>query len=290
LKKRIFGARLMQLFSSPRWDDEMFEELEDLLIAGDLGARTSLEISDTLKARVKEHRPENRDEVLSLLKSILSEDLKTREILPEPGRMNVILVLGVNGVGKTTTIAKMARYFGRQEGIRPVLSAGDTFRAAAIEQLETHGQRLGIRVVRQDPGSDPGAVIHDTLTSAGSRGENLVLADTAGRMHNKENLVRELQKIHKVVTNLTTGAQYLKLLVIDATTGQNGLRQAEVFHEAVGLDGIILSKYDSAAKGGVVIPICRELGIPFCFIGTGEGYDSLAPFSRDAYLDTLLAP
>ncbi len=288
MSKINLGSKLKQLFTTPKWDADMFEDLEELLIAGDLGAVTSMEISQCLRDNVKKTKPADKDSVLELLKDILRAEVLSSELKPEPGKMNVYLILGVNGVGKTTTIAKMAKYFSGMNNIRPVLSAGDTFRAAAIDQLEIHGERLGIRVVKQFPGADPGAVIYDTLESADARNENLVLADTAGRMHNKANLIKELQKIHKIVLSKTEDAVYRKLLVIDATTGQNGLRQAETFHEAIGLDGIILSKYDSAAKGGIVVPICRELKIPFCFIGTGETYESLIPFKTEEYLDSLL--
>ena len=289
MAKIKLGARIKQLFSSGKWDDEMFEELEDLLIGGDLGAVISMEISDHLREKIRKEKPGSKEEVIETLKGMLSEIIITGEIEPDPDRLNVFLILGVNGVGKTTTIAKLSNYYSKKEGLNPVLSAGDTFRAAAIDQLEIHGERLGVRVVRQAPGADPGAVIYDTLESAQSRGENLVLADTAGRMHNKANLIKELQKIHKIVNSKADNAVYKKLLVIDATTGQNGLNQARTFNEAVGLDGIILTKYDSAAKGGVVVPICRELEVPFVFIGTGETYDSLELFDKNKFLDSLLS-
>jgi fused signal recognition particle receptor len=170
-----------------------------------------------------------------------------------------------------------------------VLAAADTFRAAAIDQLSIHGERLGLRVVKQAPGADPGAVIYDAIESAKHRGNPLILADTAGRMHNRANLVRELQKIDKIVRGRFQGGSYRKLLVIDATTGQNGLRQAELFHESVGLDGVILAKYDSASKGGIVVSICRKLGLPFYFMGTGEGYDDLEEFDPDRFIDLLLS-
>lgn len=288
MARKSLGEKLKALFTTAKWDDDMFEELEDLLVEGDLGAVTAMRVSEELQKHVRREKPQSKEEVLELLKGVLAQDLKTSILEIYPDRMNIFLILGVNGVGKTTSLAKLAHFYRAQPGIKPVLSAGDTFRAAAIDQLQTHGERLGVRVVSQEPGADPGAVIYDTLESAKARGENLVLADTAGRMHNKANLVKELQKIHKIVEGRSAGGSYKKLLVIDATTGQNGLRQAEIFHEAVGVDGVILTKYDSAAKGGVALRISRDLGLPFCFLGTGEGYDSLKPFDADVYLNTLL--
>jgi fused signal recognition particle receptor len=205
------------------------------------------------------------------------------------GSLNVIMVLGVNGVGKTTSIAKLAHYYRTVEGIPEiVLAAADTFRAAAIEQLEIWGERLGLRVVRQQQGSDPGAVVYDALTSAAAKSGELVIVDTAGRLHTKANLVRELEKVDRVVRARVSDGAYTKLLVIDATTGQNAYRQAEVFHQAVGVDGLVLSKYDSTAKGGILVPLCRDLHIPVAFVGTGEKLDDIAPFDTDSYLDELL--
>jgi fused signal recognition particle receptor len=191
-------------------------------------------------------------------------------------------------VGKTTTIAKLAEYYRRTSSAGVLLAAGDTFRAAAIEQLTLWGQRLGVPVISQQQGADPGAVMFDAIRSARARGYDLILADTAGRLHNKAHLVAELAKIDRVVRSRLDGGTYRKILVIDATTGQNALRQAEVFHEAVGVDSLILAKYDSTAKGGIVISICRELSLPFSFVGTGEQLGDLEPFDRDAFLDSLL--
>lgn len=288
MARKKLGEKLKALFTTPKWDENVFEELEDLLVEGDLGARTAMGVSEELQKQVRREKPRTREEVLELLKGILAKDITVKPLRLDPGRMNILLILGVNGVGKTTTLAKLAHLYKGEPGIKPVLGAGDTFRAAAVEQLQAHGERLGLRVVSQASGADPGAVIYDTLESAKAHGENLVLADTAGRMHNRANLVKELQKIHKIVRHRTEGSCYQKLLVIDATTGQNGLNQAEVFHEAVGVDGAILAKYDSAAKGGIALRISGELGIPFCFLGTGEGYESLGPFDIDFYLNTLL--
>jgi fused signal recognition particle receptor len=191
-------------------------------------------------------------------------------------------VLGVNGVGKTTSIAKMATYY-KNEGYKVVMAAADTFRAAAIDQLELHAQRTGVRIVRQENGSDPGAVIYDAISSAQARGDNLILCDTAGRMHNKENLVRELQKIDKVIRNRIKPENYKKILVIDATTGQNSISQAQIFNEAVGIDALILTKYDSAAKAGALV----QIGLPVAFVGTGEHYEDMHVFDKDEFLTSL---
>ena len=285
---KSLGEKIRALFSSSGWTDEIFEELEDLLVEGDLGALEAMRVTEELQKRVKKDRPQDREALIRVLKSILLTDLKVVDLQADPKNLNVFLILGVNGVGKTTTLAKMARYYREFPGIAPVLSAGDTFRAAAVEQLQTHGERLGVRVVSQNTGADPGAVIYDTLESARARGENLVLADTAGRMHNKSHLIRELQKIDKIVSSRAGEANYKKLLVVDATTGQNGYTQAETFHDAVGVDGVILTKYDSTAKGGIAMKISRDLGLPFCFLGTGESYDRFHKFDADLYLDTLL--
>lgn len=288
MAKKNLGEKLKALFTSSTWGDDIFEYMEDLLVEGDLGAKAAMAASEELRKQVRREKPRTKEEVLELLKGILRKDMIARPLELDPERMNILLILGVNGVGKTTTLAKLAHLYKGKPGLKPVLSAGDTFRAAAVEQLEVHGKRLALRVVSQGSGADPGAVIYDTLDSAKARGENLVLADTAGRMHNKANLVKELQKIHKIIQGRTEESFYRKLLIIDATTGQNGLNQAETFHEAVGVDGAILTKYDSSAKGGIALRVSGELGIPFCFLGTGEGYDSLRPFGVDYYLNTLL--
>jgi fused signal recognition particle receptor len=283
------GARLKELFSRSPEGEEFYEDLEDLLIEADMGSAVTMEAVDELRSRARQKKLADRRDFLAELASILEGYLSGYRLELDPGRLNVFLVLGVNGVGKTTTIAKLAQYYRAEAGTDGiVLAAGDTFRAAAIDQLALHGERLGFRTVRQAPGADPGAVIYDALESARSRGDRLVLADTAGRMHSKQNLVNELAKIDKIVKNRAADATYRRILVIDATTGQNALRQAEIFHEAVGLDAIILAKYDSTAKGGILVPIARELGIPCAFLGRGETYDSLVPFDVRAYLDELL--
>jgi fused signal recognition particle receptor len=286
VKSTVFGSKILRLLRAGKIDEAFFDELEDVLIEGDVGAQASMTVIDELR---RNSRRDSVDNVRDKLKEFLGNDLLERTIDLERGKLNFILVLGVNGVGKTTSIAKLARYFEREEGFQnTLLCAADTFRAAAIEQLRTLGDRLGLKVVGQERGSDPGAVIFDSLESAVSKNVGLVLADTAGRMHNKQNLIQELQKMDKIATSKVEKMCYHKLLVIDANTGQNGLRQAEVFHDAIGVDSIMLTKYDSTAKGGIVIGISKELKIPVSFIGTGETLDDIEPFSAETFLDDLL--
>ncbi len=282
------ASRIRSLFSGGIAGESTFEDLEDLLIESDVGVQAAMEVVDELR-NDGEIRKAGRDELIRRLKTLLSGYVMENRIELTRGDLNVFLVLGVNGVGKTTAIARIARFFGRElSPEKIVLCAGDTFRAGAIEQLAIHGERLGVRVVRQNQGADAGAVIYDGLKSAGSKGVELLLADTAGRMHNKANLMRELQKMDRIVRNHIGSGTYHKLLVIDVTTGQNGLRQAEVFHEAVGIDSLFLAKYDSAGKGGIAIAVSRSLGIPVSFIGTGENYDDIVRFRTEDYLDSLL--
>jgi len=286
---RGIGKRLRELFGRSPIDEEFFLELEDAMIEADMGVRIAAEMTAVLRGTVRERKLSTRDEILVELKSRLRGFLCVKEIALTPGRLNVLLILGVNGVGKTTTIAKLARHFQEVRGIEKILLvAGDTFRAAAIEQLSLLGERLGLPVIAQAPGSDPGSVIYDGIASATARGTELVIVDTAGRLHNKEALVKELAKIDRIVRTRLDGGSYQRVLVLDATTGQNSLQQAEVFHKAVGIDSIVLAKYDSTAKGGMVVPICRELGIPFSFVGLGESLDDLAVFDGERYLDSLL--
>jgi fused signal recognition particle receptor len=202
--------------------------------------------------------------------------------MPEKGKLSVYLILGVNGVGKTTSIAKLATYYGKKD-YKVVMAAADTFRAAAIDQLDLHAKRTGTRIVRQENGSDPGAVIYDAISSAQAKGDDIILCDTAGRMHNKENLVKELQKIDKIIKNRIAPECYKKILVIDATTGQNAISQAHIFNEAVGLDALILTKYDSASKAGALV----QIGLPIAFVGTGEHYEDIHVFDKDEFLAGL---
>lgn len=222
------------------------------------------------------------------LKELLLRDVKKLSLTPEKDKVNVWMVLGVNGVGKTTSVAKLANLFKARGWENLVLASSDTFRAAAIEQLAMHGDKIGVRVVSHQHGSDPSAVVFDAAQAIRARGNGLVIADTAGRLHNKENLVRELQKIDKTCASKADPGCYKKILVIDATTGQNALRQAEVFHEAVGLDALIMTKYDSTAKGGVAFTIGKELGLPVSFICTGEKYPDIQEFNPEEYINEFL--
>ena len=283
-----FRQKLKDLFSSRRIDDAFFDDLEDTLIEGDLGARLTDEVIETLRREAKAERATSVEDLQRIMKGLLSPYVKTADVDLAPGGLNVFLILGVNGVGKTTSIAKMASWYTRH-GNRVLLAAADTFRAAAVDQLDIHAKRLGMRIVKQSTGSDPGAVVYDALSSALAQGDDLILADTAGRMHNKANLMKELQKIDKIISNRGIPQErYRKYLVIDATTGQNGLSQAMLFNSAVKLDGVILTKYDSAAKGGALVQIGQQLGLPIVFVGTGEGYDDNHPFDKDEFLDALV--
>jgi fused signal recognition particle receptor len=275
--KRLFGL-------TTKTDESFFEDLTDTLIEGDIGAKTAFEIVESLEKECKSRGISDHDKMLDALILLLSPYAKEISLTPEAGKVSIYLLLGVNGVGKTTSAAKMAVWFRKKMTDPVILAAADTFRAAAIEQLKYHGERTGVRVVAHQNGSDPGAVIFDAADSIRAQGGGLVIADTAGRLHNKDNLVRELQKIDRIAQSKADPECYRKILVLDATTGQNGMRQAEVFHEAVGVDAIILTKYDSTARGGIAISIGKELGLPVAFVGTGEKYEDFMLFDNDVYL------
>ncbi len=282
-----FSEKIKSLFTSRKIDEEFFESLEDTLIEGDLGSRLTDEIISELRRGAKEKKLTEAKDLQLLMKEILSSYIKTYPVELNDG-VNVYMILGVNGVGKTTTIAKMGEYY-RSRGKKVLLAAADTFRAAAVDQLDIHADRLGMRIVKQHTGSDPGAVVYDAVTSALAQKDDLVLVDTAGRMHNRENLMRELQKMDKIVKGRGVEEKnYHKFLVIDATTGQNGLSQASLFNQAVKLDGVILTKYDSAAKGGALVQIGKTLSLPVLFVGTGEKYTDIHPFDKEEYLNALI--
>lgn len=289
MAKLSFAQAIKNLFSAHKKEDtEFFEDLADALIEGDIGAKNAMELVDQLEKECKEGKIHGNEEILKHMKDLLSEYVKSVEFVPEKGKINIWMMLGVNGVGKTTSCAKVANLLIKNGFEQVVLSASDTFRAAAIEQLCYHGEKIGVRVVNHQHGSDPSSVVFDAAESVRAHGGGLVIADTAGRLHNKENLVHELEKIDRICKQKADEGCYKKILVIDSTTGQNALRQAEVFNEAIGVDAIIMTKYDSTAKGGVAISIGKDLGIPVFYVCTGETYSDISLFNCDDYLNTFL--
>jgi fused signal recognition particle receptor len=285
MAKLNFAASLKRLFgSNSRADDSFFESLSDSLIEGDIGVKTALDIGDNLQKKCRSLGITSNDKILEQLVLELSSYVRETSLIPDESKVSLYMMLGVNGVGKTTSAAKLASFYKERMHGNVILAAADTFRAAAIEQLKYHGGRTGVRVVAHKNGADPGAVVFDAAEAARAQGGALVIIDTAGRLHNKDNLVRELQKIDRIASAKADPSCYKKLLVLDATTGQNGLRQAEVFHEAVGIDAIILTKYDSTARGGIAITAGKDLGLPVAFVGTGETYADFALFKADSYL------
>jgi fused signal recognition particle receptor len=281
-----FAGRLRDLFGFRAGvSGELYEDLEDLLVEGDFGAAEACRIVEALRERCKKEQDPQRVRLVlaELLEKALLEAGPGGILLPE-GDPAVILLLGVNGVGKTTTAAKLAGLYRERYGRKPILAAADTFRAAAIDQLKIHGERLKVRVIAHKPGGDPAAVVYDALEAVRAGGGDLIIADTAGRMHTKTTLVEELKKIDRVVESRSRNARYVKWLVLDATTGRNALAQAETFHGAVVLDGIILTKFDSGAKGGVVFSLAGELGLPVVFVGDGETYADLKDFDPRNYV------
>ena len=269
-------------------DEAFFEELEETLILADLGMNTALEAVEQLRQRVRKEKLRDQEEVKSALREILAEMISVGDTsLNLSSTPSVVLFIGVNGVGKTTSIGKVAHQL-KSEGKRVLLCAADTFRAAAADQLEIWAERAGCELVRQHEGADPGAVLFDALQAAKARNVDVVLCDTAGRLHNKANLMAELTKLSRIIDRECPGAARETLLVLDATTGQNGLIQAKQFQEAAGLTGIILTKLDGTAKGGIVVAIAKELGIPVKLVGMGEGLDDLKPFDAKEYVEAVI--
>ncbi len=287
MAKISFAQKLKSLFKSSKIDEEFFENLTDILVEGDIGAKMAFEITGDLEEYCKKNKITSEDEIRNLLKERLSLYAKSVELPVQKGKVNLFMLLGVNGVGKTTTAAKIANLY-KQKGENVILAASDTFRAAAEEQLEMHGNRLGIRVVSHQHGSDPSSVVFDATSACRADGGGLVIADTAGRLHNKENLVRELQKIDRISREKSDEGCYKKILVIDGTTGQNAVRQAEVFNDAVGVDAVVITKYDSTAKGGMIFTIGKTLGIPVAYVCTGEHYENIQPFESEKYVEEFL--
>ena len=274
-------------------DEEFFEELEDLLLQADVGFETVMELIDELKLEVQRKNIKNTEGIQSVISEKLVEIYEAGEEIDsslniQEGELSVILMVGVNGVGKTTTIGKLAARL-MAEGKTVMLAAGDTFRAGAIDQLVVWGERAGVEVIRQSEGSDPAAVMYDAIRAAKNRKVDVLICDTAGRLQNKINLMNELEKVHRVIQKEVEGAPHEVLLALDATTGQNALVQAETFQEATNVTGIVLTKLDGTAKGGIVLAIRNKLNIPVKFVGLGEGVDDLQPFDPEKYVYGLFA-
>lgn len=286
-----FLGRIGSLFQANEITDETWEELEEILIQADLGVNTALELVERLRERVHRENIKRVEDVRSALKFELVRLLADPQpsAVEEPRLLTVVLIVGVNGSGKTTSIAKLARYY-KARGKKVVLAAADTFRAAAIDQLKIWGERTGVDVIAQGPGADPGAVVFDAIrASQETRAAELLIIDTAGRLHTKFNLMKELEKVRAVCARQVHDAPHETLLVLDATTGQNAISQAKAFKEAVQITGIILTKLDGTAKGGIVFAIEQELGVPVRFVGTGEKADDFAEFDPQAFVDGILA-
>ena len=274
--------------SFDKLDDEFYDGLEEALILADIGAEAAVDTVAQLRKRVSQRLLTRAEEVKDALRDILRSKLEVGDsALVLEGKPAVVLVIGVNGVGKTTSIGKLAARL-KAEGKKVLLCAGDTFRAAAADQLEIWAGRAGVDIVRQHEGADPGAVLFDALQAAKARGADVVLCDTAGRLHNKQNLMNELAKLRKIIDRECPDSSCETLLVLDATTGQNGLIQARTFKETAGLTGIILTKLDGTAKGGIVIAIAQELGVPVKFVGVGEGIDDLKPFDPAEFVQGMV--
>lgn len=282
-----FVSRIEQIVNSfTKIDEDFFDELEETLILSDIGAQTSAEICEELRDRVKKTGTTDPVEVKQILKNIISEILTGGNDLHLNSKPSVIMVIGVNGAGKTTTIGKMAARF-RSNGKKVIVAAADTFRAAAIDQLNVWTDRAGVDIVKHSEGSDPAAVVFDAISAAKARGADIILCDTAGRLHNKKNLMEELKKIARIISRELPDACVETLLVLDATTGQNAVNQARLFSESADITGIVLTKLDGTAKGGIIIPIKNELNLPVKLIGVGEKIDDLQPFIPEAYVDAL---
>ena len=289
LKKTKEAVEFGLLFRGRKVDEEFFEELEELLVKADVGVKTAVELTEKLRRESIRKNIKEGEKIKELLKRELKEMLKKCQgevKIPEKVGA-VLLFVGVNGSGKTTTIGKLAHQL-KQKGKKVLLVAGDTFRAAAIEQLEVWANRAGVDIVKREEGSDPGAVVYEGMKKAKEEGYEVVLIDTAGRLHTKEPLINELRKIKKVIQKFDKEEPSETLLVIDATTGQNAIQQAKVFKEAVDITGIVVTKLDGSAKGGAIVAICRELKIPVKLVGVGEGIDDLQPFDAEAYVEALL--
>ena len=284
--KDKISEKISALFSRGRIDEEFYEELEEILISSDISVRTSMDIVDDLRERVKKDKLTENDDVVNALKDILLETVERAEPL-EISTPAVIMVIGVNGVGKTTTIGKLAHYLSEKKS-SVIIAAADTFRAAASDQLSVWADRANVKIVKSAEGSDPSSVVYDAIASAKARKTDYLIIDTAGRLHVKANLMEELKKMSRTVEKEYPEANFYKFIVLDATTGQNAVNQVEVFNEAIGLDGIVLTKLDGTAKGGFVISMCGELEMPVTYVGTGEKLDDIDVFDAKQFVDGII--
>ena len=292
--RELWLSRMTHIVQRSRLDEALWEDLEEMLISADVGVATSTRLIESVRAMAEDQGLKDASEVMDLLKQELVTLLSAAgsaggpDRLQSAGQPRVVLAIGVNGVGKTTSVAKLAHYL-TEQGSRVLLAASDTFRAGAIEQLQTWGQRVGVDVIAHRAGGDPAAIAYDALEAARARGVDFVIVDTAGRLHTKLNLMEEMKKINRVLARLDPEAPHETILVMDATTGQNGLAQARSFTEAMGCTGVFLAKLDGTAKGGAVVAIVQELGLPVLFIGTGEGMEDMAPFDPREFVEELFS-
>ena len=282
--KDNIGKKIFAAFSGRALDDDFYEELEEAMLTADMGVTATEQILNEFKDEVYREKITDTEKAKNLLKRIMVDSISYD--IPDYDYPLVILLAGVNGVGKTTAIGKLANYF-KSIGKSVVVAAADTFRAAASDQLEVWADRANVRIIKHKEGSDPASVVFDAISSAKARGDDVILVDTAGRLHNKKNLMDELKKIHKVIIRELPDADYRSYIVLDATTGQNALSQVEIFSEAIDIDGIILTKLDGTAKGGVVMAISAEQEIPVVFVGVGEKIDDLLPFDPEEFVDAI---
>lgn len=285
-KKALFAPIDQMIKAFTKVDEDLLEELEEMLICADVGAGATDEIIEKLRDDIKEEKIKDADEVRAFLKNTLKEMIGEGQPLKLDTKPSVILVIGVNGAGKTTSIGKISNKL-RQDGKKVVVAAADTFRAAAIDQLAVWCERSGVDLVKQSEGSDPAAVVYDAISYAKNKGADVLIVDTAGRLHNKKNLMNELEKINRVISRELPDASRENLLVLDATTGQNAVLQAKEFKNAAEITGLVLNKLDGTAKGGIVLSIKRELGIPVKFIGVGEKIDDMQPFCAEEFISAL---
>ena len=289
-KKGFFG-KLKEMLLGKTINDDLYEELEELLIQSDIGMNMTMQLVKELESSVSRKKLKTSEQIYDELKELLKakliyNDEENTKLKLKDGKLNILLVVGVNGVGKTTSIGKIAKKL-KDSGKKVIIGAGDTFRAAAIEQVEEWGKRTGVEVIKQAHGSDPAAVIFDTVKTAKNRGFDVAILDTAGRLHNKRDLMKELEKINKIIREQSGETDFETLLVIDSTTGQNGLEQARIFNEIVDLTGIVLTKFDGTAKGGIIFPITEELKKPIKFIGVGEGIEDLREFDTKEFVEAM---